>query len=127
MKECDIPKYLANIMAIARADGVLSTQEEAALAEICTDIRAKKKHVSSAESLVSKPDYKPTPVGRYSEQIRNIEDMIFVSLSDGKLQGSERNVIVAFAKQIGLTQQQINTILSEAKSHAQAQSATIKC
>lgn len=127
MKECDIPKYLANIMAVARADGILSPQEEAAIGEICAEIRARKKDISRAESLVSNTDYKLTPVGRYSEQIRNIEDMIFTSLSDGKLEASERSVIVAFAKQIGIAQQQINRILSEAKSRAHAQGATIKC
>lgn len=127
MKESDIPKYIANIMAIARADGVLSPQEESALEEICADIRAKKKDVRTAEKLVSKPDYQPAPIGRYSEQIRNIEDMILISLSDGKLAPSERNIIVLFAKQIGINQEQINRILSEAKSRAQEKSVTIKC
>jgi uncharacterized tellurite resistance protein B-like protein len=127
MKESDIPKYLANIMAVSRADGVLTPEEKTALEEIASEIRAKKKDISSAEKLVSSQDYQPIPVGRYSERIRNVEDMIFVSLADGKLEDSERKLIISFAKNIRITQEQINTILSETKSRAQAQTVTVKC
>lgn len=127
MKESDISLYLANIMVVARADGILSPKEDFALGEITASLKAKKKDISSAEKLASKPNYQPTPVGCYSDQIRNIEDMVFLSLSDGKLQDSEKKIIVTFAKQIGVVQEQISRILSEAKLRIQTQDSKVKC
>jgi uncharacterized tellurite resistance protein B-like protein len=127
MNENDIVKYLANILAIARSDGVLSPKEEVGVEQILSEISAKKKDMKDAEKLVEREDYQPTPIGRYSDQIRNLEDIIFISLMDGELDESERKVIISFAKQIGVTQEQLKFIVSASRSRAKAEQRMTKC
>ncbi|HUT91221.1 MAG TPA: zinc ribbon domain-containing protein [Thermoguttaceae bacterium] len=129
MNEAEIVTYLANVMCVARADSVLQPEEESALEAIRTALKAKKTDMGKAEKIASKPDYQPTPVGCYSDKIRNFEDMVFVALADTKIDPTEKVMIVAFAKQIAMTQDQVNIVISEARSRVQtqAQTATIAC
>lgn len=127
MKPDETVMYLANILAIARADNVLSPEEESALEQIRSEIKARKKDLKDAEKLASKSDYQPTPVGRYSDKVRNIEDMLLVAMSDGELGDSEKSRLTRFAKQTGVTQEQIRMVVSEAKARLQAATATIAC
>lgn len=110
MTQNEISQYLANIFVVAVTDGFLSPKEESAFDEIASSLKAKKKEISDAKSMVSKTDFQPIPIGCFSDQIRNIEDMVFVSLSDGELGEAEKKIIANFAKQIGITQEQINKI-----------------
>ena len=100
MLQDEVIQYLANIMKVVQADKILEPREEVVYATICKEIGAKKKEINEAEKLANNDDFSPAPIGRFSNKIRNVEDMILVSLADGK---------------IGATQEQINTILFEAK------------
>lgn len=127
MKGASLISYLANLIMIARADGVIDNKEEIAIDRICNEISAKRTDVEEARKVTKKADYQVTPVGRYSERIRNLEDMIFVALSDSHLSDSEKKVILSFAKAIGAKQEQINTILSESIARFRTYKSTIIC
>jgi len=51
-----------------------------------------------------------------SERIRNLEDMLFLAYCDKALHELEKKILVDFARQIGITQEQINMIRKEAKA-----------
>ena len=68
-------------------------------------------------------DYHATPVGRFSDKVRNLEDMILIALSDGRLPDSEKEQIRAFAKAINVNQDQINEMVSESKDRLRLQPA----
>ena len=127
MRGKEIISYLANLITIASADGSVSKKEEAAVERVCNEINAKKTDLEEAKKITKKGHYLVTPVGRYSERIRNLEDMIFIALSDNDLSDSEKSVILSFAKAVGTKQEQINTILSEAITRFRAYNATIIC
>ena len=127
MQDSDISQYIANILHVARADGMLSPNEEKAAEEIRLQLKVKKKDFNEAQKLVSDPSFCLKAVGRYSERIRNMEDMVFVALVDGKLADSEKQQIAKFAREIGITQQQINGILTEVKSRAKGTDIVASC
>lgn len=127
MTSSDLVQYLANVIHVVRADSQLTPAEETALAAVVADIGAKKKEVKEAEKLAIQNGFQVKPVGRYSEQIRNIEDMVYVALTDGDLGESEKASIVEFAKQLDVTQDQVDRIASEAHTRATAQTSTIAC
>lgn len=120
MRAEHIPGYLANVLCVIQADGELSPSEERAFAEVCAESNAKKRQVKQAEKLVSESDFKPVPIGRYSEQIRNVEDMVLVAMADGDVSGPEKKRIASFALAVGVTKEQVNRILSECRSSVQA-------
>lgn len=125
MQPDDVAQYLANTIFVARADGLLTPAEESALASIAAEIGAKKKDLQTARTRASDAAFQPHPRGRYSQQIGNLEDMIFLALADGGVQDAERSAIVAFAE-IGATQEQIDRMTAEAASRARAQ-AGVAC
>ena len=127
MRGKELISYLANLITIASADGSISKKEEAAIERVYNEIHAKKTDLEKAKKITKRGDYQVTPVGRYSERIRNLEDMLFVALSDSDLSDSEKNVILSFAKTIGTKQKQINTILSESITRFRTYKATIIC
>lgn len=127
MTSSDLVQYLANVIHVVRADSQLSPAEETAFAAVVTDMGAKKKEVKEAERLTSQNGFQAKPVGRYSELVRNIEDMVYVALADGDLGDSEKATIVEFAKKLGVTQNQVDRIASEARTRASAQATTIAC
>ena len=127
MKETELIRYLANLRMVAMADGFISKEEKAAIRRIYKEINAKKTDLEEAKRLTEKADYEVTSVGRYSERIRNLEDMLFVALSDNDLSDPEKRVILPFAKAIGAKQEQINTILSESITRFRIYKSTIIC
>lgn len=127
MKETELIRYLANLIMVAMADGFVSKEEKTAIKRICKEINAKKTDFEESKRLTEKADYQVTPVGRYSERIRNLEDMLFVALSDNDLSDPEKRVILPFAKAIGAKQEQINTILSESITRFRTYKSTIIC
>lgn len=127
MTALNIVQYLANVITIIRANGKLTPAEDLAFVSICEDIGAKKKECKDAEKLALQDGYQATPTGRYSDSIRNIEDMIYVALADGEICDEEKMRIVVFAKQIDISQDQIDKIFSEVESRVKAQVIPQKC
>ncbi|UCG65566.1 MAG: zinc-ribbon domain-containing protein [Deltaproteobacteria bacterium] len=127
MTDKEFVSYLANLIMISKADGSISEEEQAAIAWVYEEINANETDFEEAKRITEKDGYQVTAVGRYSERIRNLEDMIFVALSDNALSDPEKILMRSFAKAIGAKQEQIDTILSEAIARFRAYRATITC
>jgi len=104
-------KYLANVVSAARADGQISPRENEAISNIQKNIGAKKTEINKAHTVAESPGFEMQPVGIFSDRVKNLEDIIYISLVDGRLDKEEKRLVLAFVKTIGITQSQINTIL----------------
>jgi len=108
-------RYLANVALIAAADGSLKALEAQAIEQVREELGASKKELHEALQKVAKGDYAVEAVGRYSEKIKNLEDMILVALADRNLSPAERPEILSFARKLHLNQEQLRILLSETK------------
>ena len=127
MANKDLITYLANIVSVSRIDGEAHPLEKEAMENICLTIGAKQDELDSAIKIVEDGNYRPIPVGRFSDKVRNLEDMVYLSVSDGRLPASQKKVILSFAKNIEVSQAQINEILTESKSRIKLQRGEMNC
>ncbi|NOZ22002.1 MAG: hypothetical protein GXP25_13050 [Planctomycetes bacterium] len=109
----DAAKYMANLLYVAQLDGALNAKEGAGLDAIRAAIGVTQKDMGDATALLAEKNYQPTPAGRFSDQVRNLEDMIQLAVADGKMVHGEKKAIVAFATRVGVTQEQIDRILRQ--------------
>lgn len=109
----EIITYLANIIALARADGILNTNEELACEQIYRTFNIKKSQIKEAQKLVESPDFDLRLVSRFSDQIRNLEDMILVCLADGEMSDIEKQMISDYIKLTKITDAQVDDICSD--------------
>lgn len=123
----DIVQYVTNVVLISAVDGVLSPTEAKAIESICEEIGASENDLDKAVRAVREGDHQIKPVGRFSDRVRNLEDMIFISISDGEISKSEKPEILSFAKAIKLTQEQLKEILSEARLRVKLATVSLKC
>ena len=119
--------YLANVASISTVDGEVSPLEAQAIECVREEIGASEEDLRKALTSVAHGDHQITPVGRFSDRVRNLEDMIFVSLSDGELSKPEKPEVISFAKSIMITQDMITKILSESKIRLASQKAFMIC
>ena len=122
-----IVTYLANIIKIAQMDGKLDPREQDAIGDICRRLGAEENDLAEAIKKVAQGKHPMTPVGRFSDKIRNLEDMLFVAMADGELSKPEKDEMLAFVKKISITQDQIKIILTETKLKINLRQATLKC
>jgi uncharacterized tellurite resistance protein B-like protein len=127
LHETEIQPYLANVILLARADGSLSTRESAALEQIRQEIGGKRGDMTKAQRLAESDSYQLAKVGSFSAQIQNLEDMLFVCLTDGELAKPETELISTFCKLIGITEEQQARILAETQRRISRDSGTITC
>ena len=118
MNPKDAVLYLANVILISAADGRLSDDEGNAIEAVRKEIGASEEQLKEALAAVAQGRHRATPVGRFSERARNLEDMVFVSLADGDMSQAEKPELLSFAKQIKVTQAQITEILAQAKERS---------
>jgi Zn finger protein HypA/HybF involved in hydrogenase expression len=127
MNKEDMVPYLANAALISASDGKLDPREAKAIESIRKEIGAGERELNEALNLVARCGHKIRPVGRFSDKVRNLEDMIFVSLADGNLDKIQKPEILSFAKAIKISQTQLTQLLSEAKSRLKPQRGPLKC
>ncbi|MCD6298252.1 MAG: zinc-ribbon domain-containing protein [Deltaproteobacteria bacterium] len=127
MNKEDMVPYLANVALISVADGEFNPDEAKAIDSIRQEIGASEQELHEALNIVARGGHNISSVGRFSDRVRNLEDMIFVSLSDGNLDKKQKPEILSFAKAIKISQTQLTQLLSEAKLRVKPQSGPIKC
>jgi len=116
----EITTYLANIIAVARSDNALSSHEELALEQIYDELNAKKNEIKEAKKLANSPDFSLRLGSRFSDQIRNLEDMVLVCLVDGEISDLEKKMISAYVKQTRLLKNSLQVFMlpaSQALKH----------
>lgn len=105
--------FLANVAQIAYADGKLTSSELGQLETIRLDFKLKKSDYNKAISLVEEGNYFINPIGSFAEKVLNLEAILRIAYSDDELSPEESKLISKFCGQIGLSQEQLNTIAHE--------------
>jgi uncharacterized tellurite resistance protein B-like protein len=127
LPETELISYLANVIAVARADGSVSAKEATAIERIRSDLGAKKSDLNKALKLVEGSVHNVAKIGRLSLQVSNLEAMIYVALIDGTLSECESNIVGEFAADIGLEQKQLDQIALETEAAISAEAVQTKC
>jgi uncharacterized tellurite resistance protein B-like protein len=112
-------QYLANVYYIARADENFEVEEDYLLQDIAKGIGAGYLETRKALDLSIAQDFKIKFPDRLSEQIANLEDMLLVAYYDKKLHHMEKEIIVNYAKHLGISKEQFETIREETKRRLQ--------
>lgn len=119
--------YLANLIAVSRADGSVSPNETLAIEAAMKRIGAKKIVLRKAEVLAQSDGFAPEVIGSFSVRIANLEDMFSVSLADGVIDQSEKPIVLSFAKKVGITNEQLQLILNEVRASLSSKDAARAC
>lgn len=105
--------YLANILLVALSDKSMSAEEANVLEKIRKNIDAKKGVLISAQKAVANGSYSFVKAGSFADQVRNLEDMLLVSLVDKDLDGVKSQMISEFSRLISVNQSQFDQITEE--------------
>lgn len=119
--------YLANVILIARADGKLSPHETDAIESIQKSIGAKKTELNKAHKVAEAQNYEMSPVGHWTDKTKNLEDIIYVSMIDGSVDQAEKPLIIGFARQINVSQDQINIIVRDVRNVISSGTSSALC
>ena len=115
MKKEDQVKYLANIFYLLLSDGEVETVEKRVYENIARDIGAgyleRKAAKESAESGLFNFQY----VDRWSDRVRNLEDLLFAAFCNGVSNPDEKKHIKSYLKPLRVNQEQVDILISEAK------------
>ena len=116
--------YLGNVIQVAGADGEVSPREGEAIERVREELGVPPDDLAQALQAVARGEHSVTPVGRFSDRIRNLEDMIFVAVCDGRFSGEEKPEVVSFAREVGVSQAQLNGILKEARERVSPEASS---
>jgi hypothetical protein len=119
--------YLANVLLIAYADNKITPRESSALDEIRKGIDAKKSHVTSAQKNVETGSHKFVKVGSFAEQVKNLEDILFVALMDSDLDNKKEIFIEQFCQIIGIYKEQLEQMKNEIVQKCDQVNHSITC
>jgi len=107
--------YLANVIGMARANGKLFPEEKAAVESIQMVIGAGDSELAQAYTIAKHADFSPKVIGLWTDQVKNLEHIIYLSLLDGKIDNHEKRYILQIAKKIKISQDQLNFIIQDVK------------
>jgi len=119
--------YLANIIKVAQTEGKMNAMAQGALKAVCKRLQVDKKALKEAARMVAGGGYGLMPVGRFSDKVMNLEDMLFVALVDGEFSEAEREEVQGFMDKIQVTEEQVQMILTETKMKLDIQMAVSEC
>jgi uncharacterized tellurite resistance protein B-like protein len=108
--------YLANVVSVARSDDRLDPDELAGVEVVRKRFDVEPGDVEKALRMASRRGFRTSPVGRFSDRVANLEDMVYVAMKDGELAGAEKELIRGFAEAIGMTREQLKTIAAETRA-----------
>jgi hypothetical protein len=119
--------YLSNVLLITYADKMISPRESAALEEIRKGIDAKKSHLTSAQKNVEGGSYIFTKVGSFADQVRNLEDILFVALMDSDPDEQKRILIDQFSQKIGIYKEQLDRLMLDTARRCDQADHSLSC
>ncbi|MCA9101179.1 MAG: hypothetical protein KDA63_08520 [Planctomycetales bacterium] len=118
MERQDQVSYLANIYRIVLVDGQSDRREEKAFDVIAREMGAGYFEVKEAKELAAADQYDFRPVSRWSDQIRNLEDMLLVAHLNGAIHPEEKSLVLAAAGEAGINNRQFDVIKAEVKQRS---------
>lgn len=119
--------FIANVIKAAAADGTIVRGEMRVIQKIGERISADEAMMMEAIELVTRGDYRLTPVGRFSDKVKNLEDMMLSAMIDGELSEEEKKVILSFARNIHIGQEQLKVIAAETRAKIDLQRTATNC
>jgi hypothetical protein len=120
MKNEEATRYLANIYLVLASDNEVNRDGERLFEAISREIQAGYLERRQAMKLAENQRVQTNVSARWSERIRNLEDMIFVAYGNGVLEPLEKQAIVEYAKHLGIEQRQLDLIKKEVKQRHKA-------
>jgi hypothetical protein len=127
MTEDQMVIYLANVARVAAIDGEFNPSEAKTIVSICQEIGATEAVLQKSLTVISGGGYTLFPVGRFSDKVRNLEDMILVSLKDGELVESEKSAVLSFARAIKIDPDKFDEMVSESRVRVLLQKTPATC
>jgi uncharacterized tellurite resistance protein B-like protein len=115
MNEEEKTRYLSNVYLVIAADGDVDEDEQRLFGSIAREIQADHGVRWEATKLAVGGEVQRHVSDRWSDRIRNLEDMILAVYCDGQIDPSEKQLVVDYGKQLGIDQSQLNQIKQEAK------------
>ena len=122
MTEDEKIQYLANLCYIAQVDGKQDQIEDKLIDGMAKAISAGYFEIIKAKDLAAQDEFTIQYPSRFSERVRNLEDMLLLAYSDKNLHELEKKIILDYAQQLRLSQKQSDLIRNETKT----QLATLK-
>lgn len=107
--------YLVNIYAVLASDGEVERSEVKVYETVAKEIGAGFFERKRAMEAYEGSKTTVTLTGRWSEKVRNLEDMLFAAYCNGALAPDEKEIIVAQARVLGIEKEQLAVIKTEAK------------
>lgn len=119
--------YLANVLRVAFVDKSLSAREAAALEEVRKSIDAKKGLLTAAQKAVESGSYAFIGAGSFADQVRNLEDMLFVALMDKDFDEKESQLVKEFCHLVGVHQEQLDKLIADTSRRCDSSNHTTTC
>ncbi len=107
--------YLANVMAIARADGMVTPAEQRVYQAIATRIGADPSEMAEARQRADSQDFHLTVMSDPPSRLANLEDMLMMGLADGNLDEKESMPLEKLAMGLKFTQMDVDMALRRAQ------------
>ncbi len=122
----EMPRYLANLLILAgNGQGVLSPAQEIAFEAVGRELNANREDLIQARRLASESE--PLPLQRYSERLRNLEDVLFLAMSEGYLPPETKTRILDYAGRIGVARHQMRELAEQTRSRFTHQRSQFEC
>ena len=102
--------YLANVLLVVGADDEVDFAECELVQDIAKSIGASDEDLNLANNLIAEGHYYLHKVGSFSDQLRNLEDMIRACFADGKVHPDEKELIESFAGSLGVDQDRMDLV-----------------
>ena len=115
MNRDDKIKYLANVYHLIESDGGVERIEDNVFEELSRDIGAGYFEKKEAKNLAKSPGFQLQSLQRWSDRIKNLEDMLFSAFCNGVVDRAEKELIQSYANQMDISQQQFNVVKDETR------------
>ena len=109
--------HLANVLAIAAADGAVDAAEETVLRDVVARLGAGERELAAARALLARRS--PYQLQAFEEPaacMAVIEDMVMMSLADGKVTPHESRPLDAFLEGLGYAQADIDMVVRRVRA-----------
>lgn len=109
--------YVANVLAVAAADGDVSAAEAGAMRAVLARLGADERLLSDARELMDRQaPYELEALDDPADCMHNIEDMVLMSLADGDVNPAESGPLEAFLSDLGFAQADMDLIVQRVRS-----------
>lgn len=115
MNEQEQRAFLRNLIIVARADGHMRETELKVLHRMAGEIGASQTLLTAALSELGLPKLDFSKLSRFSDRVRNLEDMLEIAMVDGAVPREEKVLLLQTATDLGLSQEQTRLIADEVR------------